>query len=457
MHDADTIAAISSPIGAGGIGIVRMSGPDAHSILKKIFRPRKATRRYVSHRLYLGFLYERDSGMDMDEVFAVFMNQPHTYTKERVAEVFCHGGLAAVRQALTIMLKSGARMAEPGEFTKRAFLNGRIDLVQAESVLDIVGSETARELEAAVLHVKGQLSESIRAVGADIRGLLAEVEAEIDFPDEDLALGGAEWSSRLQAIRTTVTNLVSSYYEGRALKQGYDVLILGRSNVGKSSLLNALVHSQRAIVTDIPGTTRDLVEDTFHVKGVKLRVTDTAGLREDSRDPIEAEGIARARNRIPDADLVLWVLDGSMAYTTEDESVYEAIKGKRTIAVVNKADLPVTMDEREPIAKGLQSIRASALTGLGIDGLKESVYESVAATGGRTDGGLILTNVRHRDALMRTEEALHRAETACARRAPIEFIAFDLRAAMACLGEIIGESYSEELLNEIFSRFCIGK
>lgn len=456
MHDADTIAAISSPIGAGGIGIVRMSGPDAHSILRKIFRPRKATRRYVSHRLYLGFLYEPDSGIDMDEVFAVFMNQPHTYTKERVAEIYCHGGLAAVRQALTITLKSGARMAEPGEFTKRAFLNGRIDLAQAESVLDIVGSETARELETAVLHVKGQLSESIRAVMASIRGLLAEVEAEIDFPDEDLALSGAEWLSRLKAIRTAVENLVSSYYEGRALKQGYDVLILGRSNVGKSSLLNALVLSERAIVTAIPGTTRDLVEDTFHVKGVKLSVTDTAGLREDSGDPIEAEGIARARNKIPGADIVLWVLDGSMAYTIEDENVYEAIKGKRTIAVVNKADLTVTIDEQELLAKGLQAIRTSALTGSGIDELKESVYEAVATTGGRTDG-LIVTNVRHRDVLMRTEEALRRAETACARRAPIEFTAFDLRAAMSSLGEITGETSSEDLLNEIFSRFCIGK
>jgi tRNA modification GTPase len=456
MHDTDTIAAISSPIGEGGIGVVRMSGPDAHSILKKIFRPRKAPRRYASHRLYLGFLYEPDTGVDIDEVFAVFMNQPRTYTKERVAEVYCHGGPAAVRQVLTIMLRSGARMAEPGEFTRRAFLNGRIDLTQAESVLDIVESETARELETAVFHIKGQLSESVEGARADIGGLLAEVEAEIDFPEEDLALSGGEWLSRLEVVRTRVTNLVSSYYEGRALKQGYDVLILGRSNVGKSSLLNALVLNERAIVTAIPGTTRDLVEDTIHVKGVKLRVTDTAGLREDAADPIEAEGIARARNKIPDADIVLWVLDGSTAYTTEDERVYEAIRDKMTIVVVNKADLTVRIDEQEMHAKGIARIRTSALTGLGIGDLKESVYQAVAGTGRRM-AGLIVTNVRHRDALLRTEEALRRAEAACVAKAPIEFAAFELRAAMACLGEITGRTCGEEILNEIFSRFCIGK
>jgi tRNA modification GTPase len=455
MLDADTIAAISSPFGEGGIGIVRMSGPDAHSILKRIFRPRKAVRRYASHRLYLGFLYEPESGMDVDEVLSVFMNQPHTYTKERMSEVYCHGGLAAQREILTLVLKRGARMAEPGEFTRRAFLNGRIDLTQAESVLDIIESETSTELHAAVSHMKGLLSEKIDRIKADIRGLLAEVEAEIDFPEDDLTVSTQGWPSRLIEVRTAILRMISSYYEGRAITQGLDVLILGRSNVGKSSLLNALVLNEKAIVTPIPGTTRDLVEDTIHVKGVKLRVTDTAGLRS-STDPIEKEGIERARKRIPDADIILWVLDGSAPYTARDDAVWKEVRGKATIAVINKADLPAKVDERRVRAKGFTVARLSALTGSGIEELKESIYETYAGAG-RNPSGLLVTNVRHRDALKRTEEALRRAEAASLAQAPIEITALELRDAMSCLGEITGETCTDELLDDIFSRFCIGK
>jgi tRNA modification GTPase len=455
MHDTDTIAAISSPIGEGGIGIVRMSGPHAHSILRRIFRPRKAVRRYTSHRLYLGFLCDPDSGTDTDEVFAVFMDEPHTYTRERVAEVYCHGGFAAQRQILTIMLKGGAKLAAPGEFTKRAFLNGRIDLTQAESVLDIIQSESAREIETAVSHVKGQLSESIDGIKADLRGLLAEVEAEIDFPEEELGLSSEGWSSRLEAMRTTVSRMVSSYYEGRAIKQGLNILILGRSNVGKSSLLNALVLDEKAIVTPIPGTTRDLVEDTIHLKGIKLKVTDTAGLRS-STDPIEREGVERARKKIPDADIILWVLDGSTPYTREDDDVYQEVRDKKTIAVINKADLTLRIDDAAVRSKGIAMARVSALTHSGIEALKESIYEIFVGTGHRPSG-LVVTNIRHRDALQRTEGALCRAEATAAAKAPLEFIAFELRDAISCLGEITGETCSEELLTEIFSRFCIGK
>jgi tRNA modification GTPase len=455
MHDADTIAAISSPFGEGGIGIVRMSGPDAHSILKKVFRPRKAVRRYASHRLYLGFLYEPESGTDVDEVLSVFMNQPRTYTKERMSEVYCHGGLAAQREILAIILKRGARMAEPGEFTRRAFLNGRIDLTQAESVLDIIESETSTELQSAVSHTKGLLSERIDRIKADIRGLLAEVEAEIDFPEDDLTVSTQGWPSRLAEVRRAILRMIASYYEGRAITQGLDVLILGRSNVGKSSLLNALVLNEKAIVTPIPGTTRDLIEDTIHVKGIKLRVTDTAGLRS-STDPIEKEGIERARKRIPHADIILWVLDGSAPYTARDDAVWKEVSGKATIAVINKADLPAKIDERQVRAKGFTVARLSALTGSGIEELKESIYETFAVAG-RNPSGLLVTNVRHRDALKRTEEALHRAEAECLAQAPLEITALELRDAVSCLGEITGETCADELLDDIFSRFCIGK
>ncbi len=455
MHDADTIAAISSPIGEGGIGIVRMSGPAAHSILRKIFRPRKPVRRYLSHRLYLGFLCEPEKGTDVDEVFCVIMDRPRTYTREDVAEVYCHGGLIAQRQILSVMLKAGARLAEPGEFTKRAFLNGRIDLSQAESVLDVIESESALELETALSHVKGRLSEQVQEIRTEVRRLLAEVEAEIDFPEEELSFGAADPSRRLDALRGRVAAIVSSYYEGRTIRSGFSVLILGKSNVGKSSLLNALALDEKAIVTALPGTTRDLVEDTIHVKGIKLKVTDTAGLRE-TTDPIEKEGIKRVMSRIPEADVVLWVLDGSTAYSTEDERVYREIGDRKTIAVINKIDLTPKIDDGEIRSKGLSPVRVSALTGACVDGLKECLYEAFADSGHKPSG-IVVTNVRHRDALQRMGAALHRAEVAWAGKNNLEFVAFELRDALHHLGEITGETCTEEVLGEIFSRFCIGK
>jgi tRNA modification GTPase len=304
MDDADTIAAISSPVGEGGIGIIRMSGPDAHSILKQIFRPRNTMKEHASHHLNLGFIFDPQNNTDIDEVFVVVMNAPATYTREMMAEVYCHGGLAAQRHILEIMLSAGARLAEPGEFTKRAYLNGRIDLTQAESVLDIIESHTEQELHAALAQTKGQLALAIEALRKEIIALLAEVEADIDFPDEDISLSQQMWSSRLANLENEINTLIESYYEGRAITQGLDVVIIGRTNVGKSSLLNALALANKAIVTHIPGTTRDLVEDKVIVKGVKFRITDTAGLRS-SIDPIELIGIDRARGRIMEADIIL--------------------------------------------------------------------------------------------------------------------------------------------------------
>lgn len=451
----DTICAVSSPIGAGGIGIIRMSGPAAHSILKKVFRPRKSVRTLVSHRLYLGFVFDPETMRDLDEVFAVSMAEPHTYTREKMAEIYSHGSLAAQRLILALLMKNGARLAEPGEFTKRAFLNGRIDLAQAESVLHLIESESEDELRYALMHVKGLLSEAINAAKEQIRGLLAEVEGEIDFPEEELEVRAEEWASRLGAVRGDLARLISSYYEGRAIRQGLEVLIVGRTNVGKSSLLNALALTERAIVTPLPGTTRDLVEDTILVRGVKFRLIDTAGLRR-PKDPIEQEGIARVRNKIPLADVVLWVIDASEPYTDEDEEVYRAIKGKETIAVLNKADLPEALGEERLASKGLMRVSVSALTGSGIEALKEGLYRVFAATG-HAGSGLLVTNVRHRDALARTAEALERAEHCTVTGEPIEFLAFELRDSLARLGEITGETCTEELLSEIFSRFCIGK
>ncbi|OPY69472.1 MAG: tRNA modification GTPase MnmE [Syntrophorhabdaceae bacterium PtaU1.Bin034] len=455
MRDADTICAVSSPIGEGGIGIIRMSGPAAHSILKKIFRPRKPVRSFVSHRLYLGFVFDPQTNLDVDEVFAVLLKKPRTYTRESMSEVYAHGGLAAQNQILMLMVRNGARIAEPGEFTQRAFLNGRIDLAQAESILDVIKSETDNELRHAVANMKGMLSEKIEAIRQEIRGLIVEVEAGIDFPEEELDIQSEGWISRLTKVRTDLNQLISSYYEGRAIRDGLEVLIVGRTNVGKSSLLNALLLKEKAIVTSIPGTTRDLVEDTIHIKGIKFRITDTAGLRR-SDDPIEKEGIDRVRKRIPEADVILWVLDASEPYRQDDEETYEAIRDKRTIAVFNKTDLPERLDRETVISRGVEGVEVSALTGSGLENLKNSLHEVFLEAGSRNSGALV-TNARHKDALARTGQAIGRAENCSKSGEPVEFLAFELRDALSCLGEITGETCTEEILSDIFSRFCIGK
>lgn len=451
----DTIAALSSPLGQGGIGILRMSGPTARAILEKVFRPRKSISSFESHRLNLGFLFDPSSGKDVDEVFAVYMARPGTYTREDMVEVYAHGGLAAQKAILAIMVRAGARIAEPGEFTRRAFLNGRIDLAQAESVLDIIESESMEELACAVAHTKGELSERISGVKAEMRTLLAEVEAQMDFPDEPLGTETDAWRGRLTGMSSSLSSLAASFAEGRAIRQGLDVLIVGRANVGKSSLLNALASHDRAIVTPVAGTTRDLLDDVVNIRGIKFRITDTAGLRRPA-DPVEEAGIDRVRRRIPGADICLWVLDASDAYNEDDESAYREMEGKKIIAVLNKADLPRRMDASVVLAKGLDTFGVSALTGSGLEGLKEGLHEVFSRQGYRNPGPLV-TNERHRNALVRTAEALGRARACVDQGEPVEFLAFELRDAFSRLGEITGETCPEEILDEIFSRFCIGK
>jgi tRNA modification GTPase len=456
MLAADTIAAISSPSGEGGIGVIRISGSHSHFILKKIFRPRKQTRTLVSHSLCLGFIFDPSSGTDVDEVFATIMEEPRTYTREKMAEIFCHGGIAPQRRILGIVLENGARIAQAGEFTKRAYLNGRIDLAQAESVLDIIESQTARELETALAHVKGQLSQALTTIRNEVISLLSEVEADIDFPEEELAIEKSGWSSRLASVRTGLSSLVLSYYEGRAIKEGIQVLIVGRTNVGKSSLLNALVLSDKAIVTPLPGTTRDLVEDTIVVKGIKLRITDTAGLRE-SVDPVERAGIEKAKMRIRQADIVLWVVDSSAPYSSEDELAYREICDKQIIAVLNKTDLSPNLQDEIVREKGIKHVRrVSALTGLGMSELKAVLYE-LFETEGHPSSDVVITSVRQKALLEEAEAAVTRAGATIISGSPIEIAALELRAALACLSDIAGETCTDDVLDEIFSRFCIGK
>lgn len=455
MHAADTISAISSARGEGGIGVLRMTGPESHAILRSIFRPRKEHSAFASHHLYLGFIVDPATGSEVDEVFAVFMDEPHTYTREKMAEVYSHGGFAPQKKILSLMMKHGARPAEPGEFTKRAFLNGRIDLAQAESVLDVVKSETDQELDYALQQLKGLFSVKIESIQEVLRAELAEVEAALDFPDEELDIPHTREPERLAEIRKTLIELIGSYEEGRIATSGLQVLIVGRTNVGKSSLLNALVLEEKAIVTPLPGTTRDLIEDTIHIKGVKVRIIDTAGFRSPT-DMIEQEGIDRVRRKIPWADIVLWVVDNNDCYSPDDQRVWEAIREKQVLAVVNKTDLPTRLRKEPLIEKGLPWVEVSALQGSGFDSLKEKLHE-ICLSRGHQGGRMLVTNIRHRDALAQADRAVERAIGCITAQDSLEFVAFEIRQALHHLGEIIGVTCTDDILDRIFSRFCIGK
>lgn len=455
MHDLDTICVISSAIGEAGIGVIRISGPQAHPVLQRIFKPNKTVGSFTSRHLYLGHIVNPDTDQVVDEVFAVFMRKPFTYTREDMAEVYSHGGISPERQIISLMIKEGARVAEPGEFTKRAFLNGRIDLAQAESVLDIIQSESDEEARSALHHLAGALTERLGSIKENLKRVLANVEALIDFPEEEIEIDQEETATLLEQARRELDGLVASYTEGRAVKKGLDVLIVGRTNVGKSSLLNALLMEEKAIVTPLPGTTRDLIEDVLHVKGIKLRITDTAGLRH-PKDVLEREGIERVRKRIPGADVILWVMDHADDYTAEDEEIYQTIKTKKIVVAVNKSDLARKLPRERLAEKNLPLVDVSALTGAGLEELKIALYRATMGKR-RKNPALLITNVRHRDLLTKASDAVKRAVALSRSAEPAELVAFELRDTLSRVGEITGETCTDEILDDIFSRFCIGK
>ncbi len=453
--DVDTICAISTPHGEGGIGIIRISGSKAHDILKRLFITKSNKKVFYTHKLYLGYIINPFTKKEIDEVFAVYMRAPKTYTKEDVVEIYSHGGLAVQQKIISCIIKCGARLAEPGEFTKRAFLNGRIDLLQAESVLDIIQSETDAELESAITHLKGILSHKINTIKDNLKNALVEIEALIDFSDEDIHIEQQDIIIKLNEAKNALDLIIDSYYEGRAIKSGFQVLILGRANVGKSSLLNALLLEDKAIVTPIPGTTRDIIEDTIHIKGIKIKIIDTAGIRK-PENIVEDMGIERAIQKINEADLILWVLDGSEAYKDDDEDVFNSIKNKNIIAVINKTDLPKILDAEIIKGKTSKIIEISALNNSGIDKLKVFIYKNLMVKKKKRQPVLV-TNMRHRDALEKALVYVGRAVDILIASEPLEFAAFELNDALYHLGLITGETCSDDILNSIFERFCIGK
>ncbi len=454
----DTIAAIATPPGEGGIGIVRLSGPDALSILQQIFsiNPKSQTSNPKSlfpRRFTYGCVVDPETGQTVDEVMAVYMPAPRTYTREDVVEIHGHGGPAPLRLILELALRYGARLAGPGEFTLRAFLRGRLDLAQAEAVVDIVRARTEAGLRVAVDQLGGRLSQAVRDARRLLIEVLAYLEASLDFSDEEVP--PQPLAPRLQPAAEAIQNLLAEADRGIILRQGVRVAIVGRPNVGKSSLLNALLRTDRAIVTPIPGTTRDTLEEAVNLGGVAFVLVDTAGIAA-SDDMVERLGIERSRAALARADLVLLVLDGSQALTPADWEIAALVGERRAIMVINKLDLPQLLDGAWPLP-GAPCVQLSALTGQGLDELETALLDRVLGGDLAIPDAPLVTQPRHKAALHRALEHIQSALRAETAGLTSDLIAIDVTSAANALGEITGETAGEDVLEAIFSQFCVGK
>lgn len=458
----DTIAAVSTPPGEGGIGIVRLSGEDAIAIVKNIFEPRRKKPSGLwetSFNMNLGYI--KKGGKVVDEVLVSVMRAPHTYTREDVVEINCHGGAASVNEVLRLVLGHGARLAQPGEFTKRAFINGRIDLAQAEAVLDIVRAKTGRALEAAVYQLTGRLSGRLEEITERLKHILVVLEANIDFPEEEdiapVRLG--EMEEELLSIQEALDGLIESYDTGKILRNGILTAIVGKPNVGKSSLMNAFLKFDRAIVTPIPGTTRDVIEEQLNIDGIPFILADTAGITE-TEDIIEKEGVKRSRYYIERAQLIILVFDGSEALDERDRVLSLHTQSLPRIPVVNKSDLPLKLDPAE-LSRLLgiygDVMHLSAKTGEGLKELEKRMATKVVSGDAEGDQSFLVTNARHFNVLQRAHAEINHALHAFRSKSGSELTAFDVRSALDALGEITGKVTSRDILDEIFQNFCIGK
>jgi tRNA modification GTPase len=439
----DVIAAIATPPGNGGVGIIRISGPGALSVLEKVWEGSVLPTAFESRRVYVGRIA-------FDRVLALFFQGPSSYTGEDVVEVQAHGGRRGLELLLERLLKAGARPAEPGEFTKRAFLNGRMDLAQAEAVADLIAAASERAAILAGRQLEGRLSDYVGKLRNELKVMRAQMEAMIDFPeDEDVqGLRHEEVLERVESLQARLLSLLATYEEGRYLREGLRVAIVGKPNAGKSSLFNALLQDDRAIVHPDAGTTRDTIEEVLDLGGLAVRFIDTAGIRLGD-DGVEAEGIRRSLQKIEQADCSLFVLDSSRPWEEGDERIRALIGGRRSLIVFNKTDLPPAFDPPQ------EAIRASAKTGEGIGDLKKALADGF--TGRTADAEVVLTNLRHRNALQKGSEALERVAQGVRAARSLELLAADLADAMTALGEVTGEVTNDEILGEIFSKFCIGK
>lgn len=455
MLQFDTIAAPATPSGSGGIGIVRISGPRAEIVLRLLFRPTRRLTRLRSHQLYHGQIVDQ-AEIPIDEVLAVVMRAPHSYTREDVVEIHCHGGQVVLRRILDLLLDQEIRLANPGEFTQRAFLNGRLDLAEAEAVIDLIQSRSEGSRRVALEQMQGRLSRAIHGFQDQVADLLALVETYVDFPDEDIPLPQIETlGEKSGGLLGQMDHLLENFENGRVLREGLSVLILGCPNVGKSSLLNALLGEARAIVTAIPGTTRDTIEESLSLGGIPLRLVDTAGVRETS-DVIEAEGVRRAQEKIAGADLILFVVDGSRGLNADDRFALELCAGQRLLLIVNKSDLGAL--PLDPQLASLAKVEVSAHTGEGLETLRRAIVGFFRGEDGFEGHDTpLLSDRRHREALLLARQALQRFSSAMEQKYSVEFLALELREALQALGLITGETTPDDILERIFSRFCIGK
>lgn len=452
---ASTIAAIATPLGEGGLAVLRVAGPKALAVADKVFVPvGKSAQKpsaAASHTVHYGRI-ERD-GRFVDEVLVAVLRAPRTFTREDTVEISCHGGLLPAKLVLDALLAAGARPAEPGEFTQRAFLNGRIDLAQAEAVADLIHARTELALAAAGEQLAGKLSQRINQLRDDLVKTLAHIEAHIDFPDEDIAPDTrGQLLTRLERGVAFMDELLRTANEGQVLRRGIRAAIIGRPNAGKSSLLNQLLGHDRAIVSPVAGTTRDTIEETANIRGLPVVFVDTAGLRE-SRDDIEREGIRRTRAMVAKAELVLHVLDATEPMSAEDEQFLAELGGKKRIVVLNKSDL-VQADCYKTLK---QAIAVSCLTGSGLEALKDAIKETVWAGEIHAEMLQVAINSRHQDALQRARAATVRTAEALRTDLTLELVALDLHIAVNAVGEVVGRTTTEDLLDSIFSQFCIGK
>jgi len=459
-NEHDTIAAIATPYGESGIGMVRMSGPKAKRIAEWIFRPRSGPPILTSHHIRYGEIVDPEEERTIDEVLLTFMAAPKTYTREDVVEINCHGGFGVLQRVLEVVLRGGAREAQPGEFTKRAFLSGRIDLAQAEAVLDIIQAKTEEGLRLAEEQLRGRLTKEVAVLHEELLEALVTIEAYIDFPEEDTDPPSTEGVLEvLHHALAQVGGLIGAYEDGEIYRVGVKVAIVGKTNVGKSSLLNRLLERERAIVTAVPGTTTDVIEEVINLSGVLIRLMDMAGLRE-PRNEVEQEGVRLARGKLSEAHLIILVVDRSRPLDDEDRRIFQEVKGKRTILVLNKIDLPSCIEAKEvKKASGIKDIYPlSALRGDGIEELKRGMVGAmVQGRAKRGEGDLIPVNLRHKRVLEKAKGLLEDVLKGRGREIPWDLTAIEIRQVLNLLGEIVGETTPEEVLEMIFSRFCIGK